>query len=157
MVGPTALDQNSRTDRSIDDSVADDLDSIIKRVIPNLDTKQALVGEYVGIRPGTDQRDFQIHLFPAKHWIAVAGIRSTGLTASLGIGNYVVRQLSCVLGPPNSDKVINTTPMPPVSDLISEFQEDGHVTLNGHRYKVTHPLTKLGWSSKNIHTNLSKL
>ena len=150
VVGPTALDQSSRTDRSINDRVANDLDSIIKRVIPNLDVKKALVGEYVGIRPGTDQRDYQIHLFPSKNWIAVAGIRSTGLTASLGIGNYVMRHLSCVLGQPEQRKVIKTTPMPPVSNLIQEFQKNGgYITVNGFKYKVTHPLTKLGWSSKN--------
>ena len=149
VVGPTALDQSSRTDKSINDSVANDLDSIIKRVIPTLDVKNDMVGEYVGIRPGTDQRDYQIHLFPSKNWIAVAGIRSTGLTASLGIGNYVIRQLSCVLGQPKQKKVIKTTPMPPVSNLIQEFQKNGSITVNGFKYKVTHPLTKLGWSSKN--------
>jgi glycerol-3-phosphate dehydrogenase len=149
VVGPTALDQTSRTDRSVDPQVAKELDSIIQRVIPDVDVQRAYVGDYVGIRPGTDKRDYQIHLFPREHWIAVAGIRSTGLTASLGIGNYVVRHLRSVLDEPESKKDIKTTPMPQVSDLVRDFHENkGYVFIHGHRYRVTHPLTRFGLQSK---------
>jgi glycerol-3-phosphate dehydrogenase len=150
VVGPTALDQESRTDRSVDPQVAWDLDAVIQRVIPNLDTRKAYVGNYVGIRPGTDQRDYQIHVFPKQHWVAAAGIRSTGLTASLGIGNYVVRQLQSVLDVPEPKKPdVKTSPMPSVSELARDFHDNhGYVFIHGHRYKVTHPLTKLGWQSK---------
>jgi glycerol-3-phosphate dehydrogenase len=160
VVGPTALDQTSRTDRSVDPSVAIELDATIQRVIPGIDTKKAYVGDYVGIRPGTDQRDYQIHLFPNEHWIAVAGIRSTGLTASLGIGNYVVRHLRSVLDVPKSKKDTKTTPMPPLSALIREFQQtEGFVSIHGYKYKVTHPLTRFGWGSgsglaSSFHSNL---
>lgn len=151
VVGPTAVDQDSRTDRSIDPKTAEHLDSIVQRMIPQLDPQAALVGEYVGIRPGTDQRDYQIHLTPEKQWIAVAGIRSTGLTASLGIGNYVLRQLQCILPPKSTSQKTNLTPLPSVSTLVREYQQsqDGSITIHGHRYKVTHPLTRLGWSTKN--------
>jgi glycerol-3-phosphate dehydrogenase len=78
VVGPTALDQESKTDRSIDPKVAAELDEYAQKVIPGLDPESDCIGEYVGIRPGTDKRDYQIHLFPAEQWISVAGIRSTG-------------------------------------------------------------------------------
>eukprot|EP00980_Cylindrotheca_fusiformis_P023916 scaffold11197_cov67-Cylindrotheca_fusiformis.AAC.1 len=97
--------------------------------------------------------------------MVVGGIRSTGLTASLGIGNYVMRQLQCILGglPNNKDNkkssnaaaaattCCKTTPLPPLMDMIQEFQQssDGSVTIQGHCYRVTHPLTRLGWSTKN--------
>jgi glycerol-3-phosphate dehydrogenase len=161
VVGPTALDQDSRTNRSIDPEVAEELDKIVQRAIPSIDPKRDLVGEYVGIRPGTDQRDYQIHVFPNKHWISVAGIRSTGLTASLGIGNYVARQLKCILKEPIREAAIRTTPMPRLRELIREFRnsKNGLVTLQGHRYKVTHPLTIHGWKSKaaNVIVSGSKL
>lgn len=163
VVGPTALDQESRTDRRIDPKVATQLDDIARRIIPDLDPDVACVGEYVGIRPGTNKRDYQIHLEPACHWIAVAGIRSTGLTASLGIGNYVLRQLQCVLPPlPSKEFETKLTPLPPVAQLQKEFQasSNGCVTIHGHSYKVTHPLTKLGWSKRNtsgLETTTSKL
>ncbi|VEU38337.1 unnamed protein product [Pseudo-nitzschia multistriata] len=165
VVGPTALDQSSKTDRSIDPKVARELDDHIRRVIPNIDTEKSYVGDYVGIRPGTNHRDYQIHLKPEKRWIAVAGIRSTGLTASLGIGNYVVRLLQSILRDPSdalredgdsqvhdqasSERVIKTTPMPTVEKLAEDFvtNGDGCCTIHGLRYRVTHPLTKLGFKS----------
>ena len=149
VVGPTALDQSSRTDRSIDPQVAQELDVTIQRLIPNLNVKKSLVGEYVGIRPGTDRRDYQIHSFPQKHWISVAGIRSTGLTASLGIGNYVVRQMQSILDVPNRPSNTRTTPMPSIEELVRDFHNDnGYATIQGHRYKVTHPLTRFGLAAK---------
>ena len=163
VVGPTALDQDSRTDRRIDPKVAKQLDGIASRIIPELDPESACLGEYVGIRPGTNQRDYQIYLDPAHQWIAVAGIRSTGLTASLGIGNFVLRQLQCVLPPqPPKDVEPKLTPLPSVAELQKEFQasSEGHVTIHGYSYKVTHPLTKLGWSKRNtsgLETYTSKL
>ena len=44
-VGPTALDQESRTDRSVDPAVAVDLASFAKKVIPKLDTERDYVGD----------------------------------------------------------------------------------------------------------------
>lgn len=152
VVGPTALDQESRTDRSVDPEVAKELDSIIEKVIPGINVQKDYVGDYVGIRPGTDKRDYQIHLFPRERWIAVAGIRSTGLTASLGIGNYVVRQSQSVLDPPppnNPKKDWKTTPMPPIADVARDVaNHHGYVFIHGHKYKVTHPLTRFGLQSK---------
>jgi glycerol-3-phosphate dehydrogenase len=78
IVGPTALDQESRTDREVSSGVADELAEVGVRIIPSLDIDKAHVGEYVGIRPGTDKRDYQIHLDYTKRWITAAGIRSTG-------------------------------------------------------------------------------
>lgn len=152
VVGPTALDQSSRTDRSIDPEVAQQLDDHIRKVIPHIDTEASYVGDYVGIRPGTDCRDYQIHLNPQKRWIAVAGIRSTGLTASLGIGNYVVRLLRAVLEDPprsNSNKITQTTRMPTMEQLANDYvtHGDGCCAINGRRYRVTHPLTKWGFES----------
>ena len=150
VVGPTALNQESRTDRRPDSKVADQLDATIQRILPHLDTQSSFVGEYVGIRPGTDLRDYQIHLLPDRNWVAVAGIRSTGLTASLGIGNYVKRLLESILEPPTEQPTIRATPMPPVDELIRDFhdRQDGRVDILGHAYKVTHPLTRLGWQQR---------
>ena len=44
---------------------------------------------YSGLRPATEHRDYQITAWPGQQWITVGGIRSTGLTGSAGIGEYV--------------------------------------------------------------------
>lgn len=157
VVGPTAKDQISKHDTSIDESVSDELDSMIQRVIPNINVERDYIGGYVGIRPGTDKRDYQIHLYSKKNWVVVAGIRSTGLTASLGIGNYVLRLLNSILYDDDNQssmancKPISTTPLPSIENLIDNFHQrrDGYVNIHGCEYKVTHPLTRIGWTRFN--------
>lgn len=78
VVGPTALDQESREDRSVDSIVSAELEEQILRILPNIEPENSHVGDYVGIRPGTDKRDYQISLDTSQKWIACAGIRSTG-------------------------------------------------------------------------------
>jgi glycerol-3-phosphate dehydrogenase len=150
VVGPTSQEQSSRTDRTIDSTVAKELDEYIQRIIPALDVKNDFAGEYVGIRTGTNQRDYQLHINARMHWITVAGIRSTGLTASLGIGNYVVRQLQSILGSPSTPRLnlVKTTPMPPLQTVVQDFvTHQGYVYIQENKFRVTHPLTILGWNS----------
>jgi glycerol-3-phosphate dehydrogenase len=151
VVGPTALDQDSKTDRSVDRNVVNQLSFVAKKVVPALDIDEAYVGSYVGIRPGTDKRDYQIHSTPDLNYIAAAGIRSTGLTASLGIGRHVVYLLSSFLADPDSlsrPKIL-TTPLPSVANLVKQYHKRGNgcVCINGWLYRVTHPLTIMGWDA----------
>ena len=159
VVGPTALDQTSKTDRTIDDEVSHQLADYARFVVPQLDVQKDYVDDYVGLRPGTDKRDYQIHVDYPRRWITCAGIRSTGLSASLGIGRHVNHLLRCGLLPSISSSqartvsasqeeiTVRTTPLPPLSELLKDFGErgDGKVSINGHLYKVTHPITKNGW------------
>ena len=100
-VGPTATDQVSRTDRSADPVVADELDRYVLQVLPSLTaTGYRVVGDSVVIRLATTDRDYQVHVYHNKSWITVAGIRSTGLTASLGFGRHVLYLSQSMLTPP---------------------------------------------------------
>ena len=124
----------------------------------------------VGIRPGTDKRDFQIHLSRTINWVAAGGIRSTGLTSSLGIGRHVVYLLDVVLPQPVSPLTkIQTSPLPALPTMINEFRlrRDGKISINGHLYRVTHPVTYFGWDAakgipdaerlRHLTSNFSKL
>jgi len=86
VVGPTAEDQTSKTDRSNDHSTIRMLQEFGMHHIPALENA-TVVGTYSGLRPSTEYRDYQIHARPGEAWITVGGIRSTGLTASSGIGS----------------------------------------------------------------------
>jgi glycerol-3-phosphate dehydrogenase len=125
------------------------LEEHAKRIISSLDVNATYVGDYVGLRPGTDKRDYQIHTFSRSNWIAAAGIRSTGLTASLGIGRHVVHLLSCILPEP-LPRQVKTTPLPNVLSLVDQYHKrgDGTVCIDGSVYKVTHPITKFGWERR---------
>ncbi|CAF1056337.1 unnamed protein product [Didymodactylos carnosus] len=52
------------------------------------------IGSYTGIRPATEYSDYQIHSYNDLQWICCGGIRSTGLTSSLAIGEYVNNKLN---------------------------------------------------------------
>ena len=174
VVGPTALDQASKSDRTLDEVVAKELDRHAQRILPGLNPDRHVIGEYVGIRPGTQHRDYQIRShfsnksLMAGPWITVAGIRSTGLTASLGIGRHVTHLLEQILrdcGGDSSKEQQNTASLedsmqsrvvvptlPPLATMIEEFRQrgDGTVAIHGHTYRVTHPLTILGWTHASI-------
>ena len=156
IVGPTASDQESKTDRTIDPAIASKLDQHAKSILPHLNVEQELIGEFVGIRPGTNQRDYQIRTHFSKQWVTIAGIRSTGLTASLGIGRHVTHILEQMLREmgvaPQPLFESNLPALPPLGNLIREFQhqDDGCITIHGHVYKVTHPITYLGWKHYNL-------
>lgn len=149
VVGPTALDQESRVDRQPDPAVTEELARYGKQIVPQLKSSSSMMREYVGIRPGTDKRDYSIQAKHNKNWIACAGIRSTGLTASLGIARHVLYLLHQGILQPKalSSDNIRITPLPPVEELCRQFKarNDGHVSIHGVDYKVTHPLTLAGW------------
>ena len=86
--GPTAEEQESRSDRSNDPATIAELRRHAEAVVPGL-AGASVVGTYSGIRPATEHRDYQITSLPAERWITVGGIRSTGLTAAPGIAEYV--------------------------------------------------------------------
>ena len=165
VVGPTAKDQDSLQDDNIEPEVANNLAIHASRILGRtmgsssndkscMSYDSNIFGEYVGIRPGTNKRDYQIQLYPSARFVTVGGIRSTGLSASLGIGRHVVQCLLAVIVPlPNLScqlPKITPTPLPNLDKLVTQYHErnDGTIEVDGHCYKVTHPLTIFGWNAR---------
>jgi len=88
LVGPTAEDQEERDLAEVDEVNLRKLAARGVEMLPAL-AGQAVTAIYAGLRPATAQNDYQIDADPARRWITVAGIRSTGLTAALGIAQHV--------------------------------------------------------------------
>jgi glycerol-3-phosphate dehydrogenase len=88
LVGPTAEDQDEREGAAVTEAGMRSLMATAQRIIPAL-AGHAVTATYAGLRPATQFRDYQIEALPRRRWITVAGIRSTGLTAALGIAAYV--------------------------------------------------------------------
>ena len=160
VVGPTAQCQSSRIDDMPDPNVTKALTAHVSRILgqDHFDDFK-LVGEFVGIRPGTDKRDYQIHLHHRANFITVGGIRSTGLTASLGISRHVVQCLLPTIISPRVDesspstlthRLRSLTPLPNADELVKQYHTrgDGTIIVGGYVYKVTHPLTKMGWDAR---------
>ena len=92
LVGPTAEDQDDREDTSVTTETLQMLQKKGEELLPAL-ANESINASYAGIRPATQFKDYQIHYHNKKNYMSVAGIRSTGLTAALGIANYVFKQL----------------------------------------------------------------
>lgn len=87
-IGPTAEDVTEREVAATDTATLERLKARALDMVPAL----AGIGVnaiYAGLRPATEHKDYVIEALPARHWITVGGIRSTGLTASLGIAQHV--------------------------------------------------------------------
>jgi glycerol-3-phosphate dehydrogenase len=88
IVGPTAEDQEERTLAEVDHDTLEMLIAKGKELLPGLG-EVGINALYAGLRPATQFKDYQIEAQPERSWITVAGIRSTGLTAALGIAAHV--------------------------------------------------------------------
>jgi glycerol-3-phosphate dehydrogenase len=91
LVGPTAEEQRSRSEATVE---TDELQALIERgaqILPALG-QHAVTATYAGIRPASEHKDYQIQWYAERNYCCVGGIRSTGLSAALGIASYVYRQ-----------------------------------------------------------------
>ncbi|AXV17638.1 FAD/NAD(P)-binding oxidoreductase (plasmid) [Neorhizobium sp. SOG26] len=122
LVGPTAEDQDDREHAVL---VTETLEALKKRgeeILPALKDQQ-VTAIYAGLRPATEFKDYRITAHD-RTYITVGGIRSTGLSAALGIAQHVLKLAELNLAAP-ADPVWPTVPN------ISEFsprdwQTEGH-------------------------------
>ncbi|CAE7662343.1 unnamed protein product [Symbiodinium pilosum] len=82
------------------------------------------------------------HTNMEQGWSTVAGVRSTGLTASLGLA----ARLATRLRPSNSEASAVSPVLPPLATLSADYtsRNDGRVEVAGRAWQLSHPQTKLG-------------
>ncbi len=88
LVGPTAEDVPDRDDRRVTEAGLAQLRQAIATMAPAL-AHQPINTIFAGMRPATQFREYQIIPRLSQGWLTVGGIRSTGLSASLGIAEHV--------------------------------------------------------------------
>jgi glycerol-3-phosphate dehydrogenase len=86
MVGPTAEDVERKDDTSSTGKGLDDLRREAARIVPRL-LGFDVTAVYVGLRAATEHADYQVRFDDG--YACVGGIRSTGLSASMAIAEYV--------------------------------------------------------------------
>ncbi len=88
LVGPTAEEQD---DRERPDVTRPELEALIARaveLVPAL-AEVEVTAIYAGLRPASDEKHYRVHSRPEAGYFCAGGIRSTGLTAALGIAAHV--------------------------------------------------------------------
>ena len=89
LVGPTAEDQDDRETAVL---VPETLAALRQRgveILPAL-AGHEVTAVYAGLRPASEFKDYQIRAHAGRNYITVGGIRSTGLSAALGIARHVL-------------------------------------------------------------------
>lgn len=98
LLGPTAEDQADRLHAATDEATLRAIRAEGERILPAL-AGQPVTAAFAGLRPATEHRDYVLAVDPAG-WITVGGIRSTGLSAALGLGEWAAGQGGRLLGDP---------------------------------------------------------
>ncbi len=89
LLGPTAEDLPDKQDTSTTRDGYVSLQKLGRQILPALQ-REEITATYSGLRAATEHSDYQIHLDQEQRYLCVGGIRSTGLSGSMGIAEYAV-------------------------------------------------------------------
>jgi glycerol-3-phosphate dehydrogenase len=137
LVGPTAEEQPDRVDASVDSEALEQLQRAAIKIIPNIQGVP-VTATYAGIRPATEVKHYHIDVHDDEHWITVGGIRSTGLTAALGIASHVYKRY-CEMGQKHRALADPIQPIVPVlaENGMRDYTQAGNEGIVCHCELVT--------------------
>ena len=133
LVGPTAEETEDRARATV---TQPELQMLLQRAVDILPALRDMpvTATYAGLRPATELKAYRIHHNPARNWVTVGGIRSTGLTAALGLARHVAELLGTVPGP----VAVASNPMPNLAEhLLRDWQTQGYGEIVCHCEMVT--------------------
>jgi glycerol-3-phosphate dehydrogenase len=145
LLGPTAEDVADRRDTSTTQNGLAALQTAGRAIVPAL-AQQEVTATYAGLRAATEHRDYQIRIDGARRYACVAGIRSTGLTASMGIAEYVIDQMAAAglplreradPGPPPAMPYIGQNGTRPYQDAARIAADPAYGQIVCHCERVT--------------------
>lgn len=131
LIGPTADETEDRQRATV---TRPELEMLLARAVEILPALRDMpvTATYAGLRPATEFKEYRIRHEPEQNWVTVGGIRSTGLTASLGIAAHVAHLLGA--GP----AVARLHPMPNLAEhLPRDWQKPGYGEIVCHCEMVT--------------------
>ena len=88
LLGPTAEDLSDKTATNTSSNGLQSLLEKGRKILPEL-LEEEVTATYAGLRAATEHSDYQVALHAEQKYICVGGIRSTGISGSLGIAEYV--------------------------------------------------------------------
>lgn len=139
IIGPTQQETDERTlPITVPPGVVSSLKNHARATVPAL-LSHHVVHTYSGTRPATETRDYHIIPHTNRSWLTVGGIRSTGVSAGLGIADMVATILKdqFCLEPSRSPNI-------KLHKLDISFTNSNTARVGSEEYTVTHPLTYTG-------------
>jgi L-2-hydroxyglutarate oxidase LhgO len=132
LLGPTAEDLPDKTATNTSISGLQSLLEKGKKILPDL-LKEEVTATYSGLRAATEHSDYQIALHADQQYICVGGIRSTGISGSLGIAEYVaelIKEGGVTLKPKSEFKTIR---MPNIGEaFLRPYQNAELIEMNSN-------------------------
>ena len=92
LVGPTAEEQAGRDTAALVPETLQMLRDTGAAMIPAL-AGHEVTAVYAGLRPATEEKGYRLRHRPERNAVTVGGIRSTGLSAALGLASHVARMI----------------------------------------------------------------
>lgn len=93
LVGPTAEDLCDKDDKKTTKEGLDEVEREAKMLVPGLCMEDAIT-QFVGLRPAREPEGYHILVSQkVKGYVGISGIRSSGLTGSLGIAKYTIQMM----------------------------------------------------------------
>ena len=133
LVGPTAEEQDSRDEAATDSATLALLKRRGEAILPGL-RDHSVTAAYAGLRPATEDKGYRIARHP-ENMLTVGGIRSTGLSAALGIARHVLGMWETAgwTAPPPL-----WPPVPNIAETAPrDWQAPGHGGILCHCERVT--------------------
>jgi L-2-hydroxyglutarate oxidase LhgO len=133
LLGPTAEDLS---DKAATNTSTNGLHSLLdkgKKILPEL-LEEEVTATYAGLRAATEHSDYQIALHAEQRYICVGGIRSTGISACLGIAEYVADLLQeggLALKPKPEFKTVK---MPMIGEAFKRPYQDAELIQKNSDY-----------------------
>ena len=93
LVGPTAEEQESKTEKATTAAGLASITADVTKLIPNVNVRDSIT-QYAGLRPNRNPEGLHFDMWDdLEGYVNLSGVRSTGLTLSVAMGKYVVQQM----------------------------------------------------------------
>jgi len=101
-----------------------------RQIIPELPDEE-VTSVYAGLRAATEQADYRIACHPDQRYASVGGIRSTGLSASMGIAAHVAELLADAGLPLRPAATHHQVRMPPIGEAsLRPYRDEEAIRRN---------------------------
>ncbi|MFM0653580.1 NAD(P)/FAD-dependent oxidoreductase [Paraburkholderia sediminicola] len=87
LVGPTAEEQDDRVHAAVERPALEALIAAAVARVPAL-AGMPVTAVYAGLRPATEKKEYRVQIDAERGYLVLGGIRSTGLTAALGLAQH---------------------------------------------------------------------
>ncbi|MGO9975268.1 MAG: NAD(P)/FAD-dependent oxidoreductase [Solirubrobacteraceae bacterium] len=134
MVGPTADDvQDTQATQSTAGGIAA-LMAHCRRLMPAL-AEHEVTAVYAGLRAATEHADYQLVVDAERHYACAGGIRSTGLSASMAIAEWMRDELAAAgLALRERDGGLPAVRMPNIGEAATRPYEDASLIATDAAY-----------------------